>query len=117
MLALLLATAPAIPNDVGGKYVAGAYVVFIVLLLIYVAIMAMKLARIERGLGEVAEIAAASPIVSVSVSSRSAATERPSVSERRSRSSSGAVLCETPRARSSLTAGSPGRSRRRRRPG
>jgi Na+-transporting methylmalonyl-CoA/oxaloacetate decarboxylase gamma subunit len=49
--------APAIPNDVGGKYVAGAYVVFIVLLLIYVAIMGMKLARIERGLSEVAEIA------------------------------------------------------------
>jgi hypothetical protein len=49
--------APAIPNDVGGKYVAGAYVVFIVLLLIYVAIMGMKLARIERGLRDVAEIA------------------------------------------------------------
>ena len=57
MLALLLATAPAIPNDVGGKYVAGAYIVFVLLLLIYVAIMGMKLARIERGLTEVAEIA------------------------------------------------------------
>ena len=51
--------APAIPNDVGGKYVAGAYIVFVVLLLIYVAIMGMKLARIERGLREVAEIAEA----------------------------------------------------------
>ena len=48
---------PAIPNDVGGKYVAGAYIVFVLLLLIYVAIMAMKLARIERDLTEVAEIA------------------------------------------------------------
>ena len=57
MLALLVAAAPAIPNDVGGKYVAGAYIVFVVLLLIYVAIMGMKLARIERGLREVAEIA------------------------------------------------------------
>ena len=57
MLALLLAAAPAIPNDVGGKYVAGAYIVFVLLLLIYVAIMAMKLARIERDLSEVAEIA------------------------------------------------------------
>jgi hypothetical protein len=57
MLALLLATTPAIPNDVGGKYVAGAYIVFVLLLLIYVAIMGMKLARIERGLTEVAEIA------------------------------------------------------------
>ena len=59
MLHLLLAADPSVPNDVGGKYVAGAYVVFIVLLLIYVAIMGMKLARIERGLGEVAEIAEA----------------------------------------------------------
>lgn len=52
-----LFAAPAIPNDVGGKYVAGAYVVFVLLLLIYVAIMGMKLARIESGLREVAEIA------------------------------------------------------------
>ncbi|HEX4752642.1 MAG TPA: hypothetical protein VH268_07080 [Solirubrobacterales bacterium] len=59
MLALLVAAAPAIPNDVGGKYVAGAYIVFVLLLLIYVAIMGMKLARIERDLREVAEIAEA----------------------------------------------------------
>jgi hypothetical protein len=59
MFHLLLAADPSVPNDIGGKYVAGAYVVFIVLLLIYVAIMAMKLARIEKGLGEVAEIAEA----------------------------------------------------------
>jgi hypothetical protein len=57
MLAVLVAAAPAIPNDVGGKYVAGAYIVFVLLLLIYVAIMGMKLARIERDLREVAEIA------------------------------------------------------------
>jgi hypothetical protein len=57
MFALLLAAAPDIPNDVGGKYVAGAYIVFILLLLIYVAIMAMKLSRIEQGLTEVAELA------------------------------------------------------------
>jgi hypothetical protein len=58
-LSAWIVAAPAIPNDVGGKYVAGAYLVFVVLLLIYVGIMAMKLARIERGLGEVAEIAEA----------------------------------------------------------
>jgi hypothetical protein len=58
MLALL-AAAPAIPNDVGGKYVAGAYIVFVLLLLIYVVIMGMKVARIERDLREVAEIAEA----------------------------------------------------------
>ena len=57
MLAPLLAVAPAIPNDVGGKYVAGAYIVFVLLLLIYVAIMGMKLARIERDLTEIAAIA------------------------------------------------------------
>jgi hypothetical protein len=57
MPALLLAAAPAIPNDVGGKYVAGAYIVFVLLLLIYVAIMGMKLARIERELTEIAAIA------------------------------------------------------------
>ncbi len=54
-----IVAAPAIPNDVGGKYVAGAYIVFVLLLLIYVAIMGMKLARIERDLREVAEIAEA----------------------------------------------------------
>jgi hypothetical protein len=57
MFALLLAATPDIPNDVGGKYVAGAYIVFVLLLLIYVAIMAMKLARIERDLTEIAAIA------------------------------------------------------------
>jgi hypothetical protein len=57
MFALILAAAPDIPNDIGGKYVAGAYIVFILLLLIYVAIMAMKLSRIEQGLTEVAELA------------------------------------------------------------
>jgi hypothetical protein len=57
MFALILAVAPDIPNDVGGKYVAGAYIVFILLLLVYVAIMAMKLSRIEQGLTEVAELA------------------------------------------------------------
>jgi len=56
VLGWIVAT-PAIPNDVGGKYVAAAYIVFLLLLLIYIAIMAAKLARIERGLGEVAEIA------------------------------------------------------------
>ena len=34
---------PALPLDEAGKYVAGAYVVFVALLLIYVAIMAVRL--------------------------------------------------------------------------
>jgi hypothetical protein len=48
---------PALPLDEAGKYVAGAYVVFVVLLVVYVAIMAAKLQRIERELREVAAIA------------------------------------------------------------
>jgi hypothetical protein len=54
---LLPLGAPALPLDEAGKYVAGAYVVFLVLLVVYVAIMAVKLQRIERELREVATIA------------------------------------------------------------
>jgi hypothetical protein len=46
---------PALPLDEAGKYVAGAYVVFCALILVYVAIMAARLQRIERELGELAE--------------------------------------------------------------
>ena len=54
---LQLAATPALPLDEAGKYVAGAYIVFLVLSVVYVGIMAAKLQRIERELGEVAEIA------------------------------------------------------------
>jgi len=54
---LLLAATPALPIDEAGKYVAGAYIVFVVLLLIYVGLMAAKLARISRDLEELAELA------------------------------------------------------------
>jgi type II secretory pathway component PulM len=53
----LLAGAPALPLDEAGKYVAGAYVVFLVLIVVYVAIMAAKLQRIERELRELAGFA------------------------------------------------------------
>jgi type II secretory pathway component PulM len=53
----LLASAPALPLDEAGKYVAGAYVVFLVLIVVYVAIMAAKLQRIERELRELAGFA------------------------------------------------------------
>lgn len=56
-LALLPLGAPALPLDEAGKYVAGAYIVFVLLLLVYVAIMASKLQRIEKELREVAQIA------------------------------------------------------------
>ena len=49
--------APALPLDEAGKYVAGAYIVFMVLLVVYVAIMAAKLGRIEKELRDVAAIA------------------------------------------------------------
>jgi hypothetical protein len=49
--------APALPLDEAGKYVAGAYVVFLLLLVVYVGIMAAKLARIERELRDLAAFA------------------------------------------------------------
>jgi hypothetical protein len=54
---LLPAVAPALPLHEAGKYVAGAYIVFLVLIVVYVAIMAAKLQRIERELGELASFA------------------------------------------------------------
>ena len=47
---------PALPLDDAGPYVAAAYLVFLALILIYVAIMASKLVRIARELGELTEI-------------------------------------------------------------
>jgi hypothetical protein len=52
----ILADTPALPLHEAGKYVAGAYVVLFVILLIYVAIMALRLSRIERELGELLEL-------------------------------------------------------------
>jgi hypothetical protein len=54
---LLLAGTPALPLDEAGKYVAGAYIVFVLLLVVYVAIMAAKLQRMERELRELAGFA------------------------------------------------------------
>jgi hypothetical protein len=54
---LLVASAPALPLDEAGKYVAGAYIVFVLLLVVYVAIMAAKLQRMERELRELAGFA------------------------------------------------------------
>ena len=47
---------PALPLDEAGKYVAAAYLVFLALILIYVAIMAGRLSRIEKDLEEVSEL-------------------------------------------------------------
>ena len=40
-----------------GQYVAAAYLVFLALVLIYVAIIATKIARVERELHTLAELA------------------------------------------------------------
>jgi hypothetical protein len=48
---------PALPLDEAGKYVAGAYVVFLTLILVYVSIMASKIARIDRELSELNDLA------------------------------------------------------------
>jgi hypothetical protein len=42
----------------GDGYIAAAYLVFLALLLVYVAIMATRLSRLERELAELNELAA-----------------------------------------------------------
>jgi hypothetical protein len=51
-MSFVVAVAPALPLHTAGKYVAGAYIVFLALVLIYVAIMATRLARTERDLAD-----------------------------------------------------------------
>ncbi len=48
---------PALPLDEAGKYVAGAYVVFVALLLVYVAIIAVRLDRMRAELTALADLA------------------------------------------------------------
>ena len=54
----LLAETPALPLDEAGKYVAAAYGVFVVMLVVYIAIIGARIARVERevkGLADLAE--------------------------------------------------------------
>jgi CcmD family protein len=46
-----------LPFTYGAPYVAAAFLVFLALILLYVAIMAGKLSRIERELGDLEELA------------------------------------------------------------
>jgi hypothetical protein len=55
MPGVVLGQLPALPLHEAGKYVAGAYVVLFLLVLIYLAIMATRLRRIERELGALLE--------------------------------------------------------------
>ncbi len=48
---------PALPLDDAGPYVAAAYLVFLGLVLLYVAIMASKLARLGKEIEELSELA------------------------------------------------------------
>ncbi|MBB4661124.1 hypothetical protein [Conexibacter arvalis] len=48
----LLAAAPAVPYEKAGRFVAAAFIVLFACVLIYVAIMATKLQRLERDLSE-----------------------------------------------------------------
>ncbi len=59
MSSALLAELPALPLHTAGKYVAAAYIVLFAIVLIYVAIMAVRLGRMQRELGRLAELARA----------------------------------------------------------
>lgn len=48
----VIAASPALPLHSAGPYVAAAYIVFVVVILIYVAIMAQRLSRTQRELTE-----------------------------------------------------------------
>jgi hypothetical protein len=48
---------PLLAIENADRYVGGAYLVFLLLLLVYVAIMAAKLQRIQRELGSLAKLA------------------------------------------------------------
>ena len=56
-MSALLAELPALPLHTAGKYVAAAYIVLFAMVLIYVAIMAVRLGRTERELDELVRIA------------------------------------------------------------
>jgi hypothetical protein len=79
VLTLLLAATPALPLDEAGKYVAGAYVVFLALIVVYVAIMAAKVQRIEKELRELAGFAESR--VNEDQVSPGHKSERPSISD------------------------------------
>jgi hypothetical protein len=54
-MSVALAASPALPLHTAGKYVAAAYIVLFLIVLIYVAIMALRLSHLERDLGELLE--------------------------------------------------------------
>ena len=53
----LLAQSPALPLDEAGKYVAAAYGVFVAMLVVYIAIIGARFARVERDVKALADAA------------------------------------------------------------
>jgi hypothetical protein len=51
----LLSELPALPLHEAGKYVAAAYITLFVLVVVYVAVIALRVGRIQRELGELTE--------------------------------------------------------------
>lgn len=51
----LLAELPALPLHTAGKYVAAAYIVLFAMVLVYLAIISVRMSRTERELGELLE--------------------------------------------------------------
>ena len=49
-MSVLFAVAPAVPLGTAGRFVAAAYAVFVVLILTYVSIMAVRAQRLEHEL-------------------------------------------------------------------
>ena len=56
MMLQLFAAAPALPLDEAGKYVAAAYGVFVTMLVVYIAIIGARFARVEREVKELADL-------------------------------------------------------------
>jgi hypothetical protein len=54
-VAALVAELPALPLHTAGKYVAAAYITLFVVVVVYVAVMALRVGRIERQLSELSE--------------------------------------------------------------
>ena len=67
---------PALPLDDAGPYVAAAYLVFLALILVYFAIMATKLGRIEREVSELTEIVERQDAAKLSAQAEQEAEER-----------------------------------------
>ena len=73
---------PALPLDEAGKYVAGAYVVFVALLLVYVAIMAVRIDRMREELSELADLARSDPRMQPMAPATKSRAEAPSLPPR-----------------------------------